>query len=61
MAATVFGDVYVWDTKTRKKYDVPGMGQKVFSSMVFSPDGRFVATADTRQGGVIKIARTPRH
>ena len=60
VAATVFGEVYVWDTKTRKKYNVPGLGQKVFSSMVFSPDGRFVATADMRQGGVIKIARTPR-
>ena len=61
VAATVFGDVYVWDTKTRKKYDIAGAGQKVFSSMVFSPDGRFVATSDMRQGGVIKIVRTPRH
>jgi WD40 repeat protein len=60
VAATVFGDVYVWDTKTRKKYNIYGVGQKVFSSMVFSPDGRFVATADMRQGGAIKIARTPR-
>jgi WD40 repeat protein len=60
VAATVFGDVYVWDTKTRKKYNVPGVGQKVFSSTVFSPDGRFIATADMRQGGVIKIVRTPR-
>ena len=60
VAATVFGDVYVWDAKTRKKYDIPGAGHKVFSSMVFSPDGRFIATSDMRQGGVIKIARTPR-
>ena len=60
VAATVFGGVYVWDTKTRKKYDIVGAGHKVFSSMVFSPDGRFVATADMRQGGVITIARTPR-
>ncbi len=61
VAATVFGDVYVWDTKTRKKYNISGAEQKVFSSMVFSPDGRFIATADLRQGGVINIARTPRH
>jgi len=61
VAATVVGNVYVWDTKTRKKYNVSGVGQKVFSSMVFSPDGRFLATADLRQGGVIKIARTPRY
>ena len=61
VAATVFGDVYVWDTKTRKKYNITGAGQKVFSSMVFSPDGRFVATSDMRQGGDIKIIRTPRN
>ena len=61
VAATVFGDVYVWDAKTRKKYYIPGAGHKVFSSMVFSPDGRFIATSDMRQGGVIKIVHTPRH
>jgi len=61
VAATVFGSVYVWDTKTRKKYDIPGAGQKVFSSMVFSPDAKFIATSDMRQGGDIKIVRTPRH
>ena len=61
VAATVFGNVYVWDTKTHKKYDITGVGQKVFSSMVFSPDGKFIATADLRQGGTIKIARTPRY
>jgi WD40 repeat protein len=61
VAATVFGDVYVWDAKTRKKYDILGAGQKVFSSMVFSPDGRFIATSDMRQGGDIKIIRAPRH
>ena len=61
VAATVFGNVYVWDTKTRKKYDIVGAGHKVFSSMVFSPDAKFIATSDMRQGGDIKIVRTPRH
>ncbi len=61
VAATVFGDVYIWDARTRKKYNISGVGHKVFSSMVFSPDGRFIATSDMRQGGVIKIARTPRY
>jgi len=61
VAATVFVDVYIWDTKTRKKYDIAGAGQKVFSSMVFSPDAKFIATADMRQGGNIKIIQTPRH
>ena len=61
VAATVFVDVYIWDTKTRKKYDIAGAGQKVFSSMVFSPDAKFIATADMRQGGDIKIIQTPCH
>jgi hypothetical protein len=61
VAATVFVDVYIWDTKTRKKYDIAGASQKVFSSMVFSPDAKFIATADMRQGGNIKIIQTPRH
>jgi WD40 repeat protein len=61
VAATVFVNVYIWDTKTRKKYDIVGAGQKVFSSMVFSPDAKFIATADMRQGGDIKIVQTPRH
>jgi WD40 repeat protein len=59
VAATVVGNVYVWDTKTRKKYDVPGANQKVFSSIVFSPDAKFIATADMRQGGNIKVIQTP--
>jgi WD40 repeat protein len=61
VAASVFGGVYVWDTKTHKKYDITDAGHKVFSSMVFSPDGKFIATSDMRQGGNIKIARMPRH
>jgi WD40 repeat protein len=61
VAATVFVNVYIWDTKTRKKYDIAGATQKVFSSMVFSPDAKFIATSDMRQGGDIKIVQTPRH
>ena len=61
VAAVVGNGIFAWDTKTRKKYNITGAGQKVFSSMVFSPDGRFVATSDMRQGGDIKIIRTPRN
>jgi WD40 repeat protein len=61
VAASVFGTTYVWDSKTRKKYDIIGAGHKVFSSMIFSPDAKFIATSDMRQGGDIKIVRTPRH
>jgi hypothetical protein len=31
------------------------------SSIVFSPDAKFIATSDMRQGGDIKVIRTPRH
>jgi WD40 repeat protein len=61
VSATVFGNVYIWDTKTSKKYEIAGAGHKVFSSMVFSPDAKYIATSDMRQGGSIKIVRTPNH
>jgi WD40 repeat protein len=61
VAVSVFSNVYIWDTKTRKKYNVAPSGHKVFSGMVFSPDAKFIATSDMRQGGDIKIISTPRH
>lgn len=61
VAAVVGGSIFAWDAKTRKKYDVVGVGQKVMSSIVFSPDAKFIATSDMRQGGDIKVVRTPRH
>ena len=61
VAAVVGGDIFTWDTKTHKKYDITGAGHKVLSSMVFSPDGKFIATSDMRQSGDIKIVRVPLH
>jgi WD40 repeat protein len=61
VAASVFGNVYIWDTKTHKKYNVVPSGHKVFSSMVFSPDAKFIVTSDMRQGGDIKVINAPRH
>jgi WD40 repeat protein len=61
VAAVVGGGIFAWDTKTREKYDIIGVGHKVMSSIVFSPDAKFIATSDMRQGGDIKIIRTPRH
>jgi WD40 repeat protein len=61
VAATVFSNVYVWDSKTRKKLYAGGSGHKVISSIAFSPDSRFLATSDLRQGGKIHILRMPRH
>jgi WD40 repeat protein len=61
VAATVFGNIYVWDCKTHEKFSIGASGHKVISSMVFSPDSRFLATSDMRQGGKIRILRMPRH
>ena len=61
VAAVVGGGIFAWDTKTREKYDITGAGHKVMSSIVFSPDAKFIATSDMRQGGDINIIRTPRH
>jgi WD40 repeat protein len=61
VAAVVGNDIFVWDAKTRKKYDVTKTGQKIISSIVFSPDAKFIATSDMRQGGDIKVIPSPRH
>jgi WD40 repeat protein len=60
VAAVVGNDIFAWDTKTREKYDITGAGQKVLSSIAFSPDAKFIATSDMRQSGDIKIVRVPR-
>ncbi|MFA5252081.1 MAG: hypothetical protein WC454_05810 [Phycisphaerae bacterium] len=61
VAAVIGGSIAAWDTKTREKYDITGAGHKVMSSIVFSPDAKFIATSDMRQSGDIKIVRVPRH
>ncbi len=61
VAAIVFRDIYVWDTKTREKLYSAESGHKVISSIVFSTDSRFLATSDMRQGEKIRILRMPRH
>jgi WD40 repeat protein len=61
VASVVGSEIFAWDTKTRKKYDITGAGHKVMSSIAFSPDAKYIATSDMRQGGDIKIVRVPRH
>jgi WD40 repeat protein len=61
VAAIVFSNIYVWDTKTHNKLFTAESWHKVISSMAFSTDSRFLATSDMRQGGKIRILRMPRH
>ena len=61
MAASITSSVYLWDCKTEKVVLVRGPGHKLVSGITFSPDSKFFATSDSRQGGTIKIWRTPKH
>jgi hypothetical protein len=56
--AVVKSTLYVWDS-TGKVIFSKGLDHKVVSSMVFSPDAKFAATSDMRQGGIIKIWQLP--
>ena len=61
VAAIVSDGIYAWDSKTHEKFDLGSSGHKIISSMAFSPDSRFLATSDMRQGGKIRILRMPHH
>jgi WD40 repeat protein len=60
LAASISGTVYVWDCKTEKVILKKGPGHKLVGGMTFSPDSRYLATCDSRQGGTIKIWRIPK-
>jgi WD40 repeat protein len=59
VAATIFGAIYIWDTKANKLLYHVQPDHKVMSSITFSGDSRFLATSDMRQGGKIKIYQMP--
>ncbi len=61
IAAVVSSTVYIWDQNTGKKIFDRGPGHKLVSGMAFSPDSKFLATADMRQGGKIRIWQLPEH
>lgn len=60
MAASISNNVYVWELTKEKVilHKVPG--HKLVSGLAFSPDSRYLATSDSRQGGTIKIWRIPK-
>ncbi len=60
VAATIGNCVYVWDCRNDKLVCSGGSGHKVISGIAFSPDSRYIATSDMRQGGTIKIWRVPK-
>jgi WD40 repeat protein len=60
VASIVSSDLYMWDSRTGKQIFCRTPQHKIESGLAFSPDGRFVATSDLRQGGTIKIWRCPR-
>jgi WD40 repeat protein len=61
MAATISGTVYVWDCTTEKVVFKKAPHHKLVSGIAFSPDSKYLATSDSRQGGVIQIWRLPKH
>ena len=61
IAASISSGVYVWDCKTEKLIFSKGPGHKLISGLTFSPDSKYLATSDTRQGGTIKIWRISKH
>ena len=60
MAASISNMVYVWDCSTEKVIFGTSPGHKLIGGLAFSPDSQFLATADSRQGGTIKIWRMPK-
>jgi len=59
VASIVGVDIFVWNCTNGKKILRVTPGHKIESGLAFSPDGRFVASSDLRQGGTIKIWRVP--
>jgi WD40 repeat protein len=60
VAAIVSEVAHVWDCKTDEKIFTKRPDHKITGNLAFSPDRRFLATSDMRQGGTINIWRMPR-
>ena len=59
VGAVVGSKVYIWEQATGRKVFSKSPAHKLISDIAFSPDSKFLATADVRQGGKIKIWRIP--
>lgn len=59
IGSVVSAQVYVWSSQKGKQIFSKVPGHKLIGGIAFSPDSRFLATADMRQGGKIKIWKLP--
>jgi WD40 repeat protein len=59
VAAAVSGTVYIWDAGTGKRLYRGASEHKLISSVTFSSDSNYIATADGRQGGKIRVIEVP--
>jgi WD40 repeat protein len=59
VAANVGNPVNIWDSESGKNIFSKYPGHKITSGVAFSPDSRYIATSDLRQGGKIKVFRLP--
>jgi WD40 repeat protein len=59
VAANAGDFVNIWEIESGKNIFSRHPGHKITSGVVFSPDGRLLATSDLRQGETIKIWRIP--
>lgn len=57
VAANFADHINIWECENGKNIFSRHPGHKITSGVAFSPDGRFLATSDARQGGTIRIWR----
>jgi len=61
VAVTIFKTLHIFECETDKNIFKKALGHKLAGALAFSPDSRFVATSDLRQGGTIRVWRIPEY
>jgi len=61
MAVTIFQSLHIFECATGRCIFKKSSGHKLAGALAFSPDSRFVATSDLRQGGNIRIWQIPQY